>query len=86
LKQSTKAGKTRKKVVTLKSGKKIKRISARREYDAGVRLGTRYKVPDGKGKNSYKWKTLQLKENGVPFLSSDKNKVKDAFRTKKKIN
>ena len=42
------AGRTRKKRVTLKGGK-ISRISARREFNAGAKIGTRYKVPNSSG-------------------------------------
>ena len=79
-KQKFRAGRTRKKSVSLKGGK-TQRISARREFKAGAKPGTRYKVSDGRG--GYNWKTLQLNKNKTPFLSSSKEKRRASFARKR---
>lgn len=72
-----KVGKTRKKMSNYKGIGKARRISARREYDAGAPIGTRYKTPRG-------FKVLSLDKNGRPFLSASKEKRRRAFSGKKR--
>tara|TARA_B100000963_G_C22079627_1_gene431679 strand:+ start:241 stop:504 length:264 start_codon:yes stop_codon:yes gene_type:complete len=69
-------GKTRKKRVTYKDGTKGKRVSARTEFDAGAKIGTRYKTPKG-------FKVLSLDYTGRPYLSSSREKRRKAFSRKK---
>lgn len=71
-----KVGKTRKKSVTYKDGTKGTRVSARREFDAGAKIGTRYKTPKG-------FKVLSLDYRGRPYLSNSIVKRRKAFSRKK---
>ena len=71
------AGRTPKKSVKYKDGTKAKRISARKEFNAGAKKGTRYKTPRG-------WKTLSLDKRRRPYLSNSKAKRRASFSRPKR--